>query len=78
MKYTSGRQLKHVLMTAQQVVLIIMKVDKSLKEVWDWKDRIYKETKTLSIEDRVTKSLTTLNQKPSSIIDLIIPYYHLN
>jgi hypothetical protein len=78
MKYTSGRQLKHVLMTAQQVVLIIMKVDKSLKEVWDWKDRIYKETKTLSIEDRVTKSLTTLNPKPSSIIDLIIPYYHLN
>ena len=32
-----------------------MKVDKSLKEVWDWKDRIYEETKTLSMEDRVNK-----------------------
>lgn len=33
----------------------MMKDDKSLEEVWDWKDQIYEETKTLSMEDRVNK-----------------------
>ena len=28
-----------------------MKVDKSLQEVWDWKDKVYEETKHLSIKD---------------------------
>lgn len=28
-----------------------MKVDKSLQEVWDWKDKVYEETKHLSIKE---------------------------
>ncbi len=28
-----------------------MKVDKSLQEVWDWKDKVYQETKHLSIRE---------------------------
>jgi len=32
-----------------------MKVDKSLQEVWDWKDQVYQETKHLSIEETVRK-----------------------
>jgi hypothetical protein len=32
-----------------------MKVDKSLQEVWDWKDKVYQETKHLSIRDTVKK-----------------------
>ena len=28
-----------------------MKVDKSLQEVWDWKDKVYQETKHLSIKE---------------------------
>ena len=31
----------------------MMKVDKALKEVWDWKDAIYEETKHLSMHERV-------------------------
>jgi len=30
-----------------------MKVDKSLQEVWDWKERVYQETKDLSIKEAV-------------------------
>lgn len=30
-----------------------MKIDKSLKEVWSWKDEIYKETKEITMEERV-------------------------
>jgi len=29
-----------------------MKIDKSFKEVWEWKDRAYKETKGLSMRER--------------------------
>ena len=28
-----------------------MKVDKSLQEVWDWKDKVYQQTKHLSIRE---------------------------
>lgn len=30
-----------------------MKVDKSLQEVWDWKDKVYQETKHLSIKKTI-------------------------
>jgi uncharacterized protein YeaC (DUF1315 family) len=30
-----------------------MKVDKSLQEVWDWKDKVYQETKHLSMKETV-------------------------
>lgn len=30
-----------------------MKVDKSLQEVWDWKDKVYQETKDLSMKETV-------------------------
>lgn len=32
-----------------------MNVDKSLKEVWDWKDRVYQETRHLSIRETTKK-----------------------
>lgn len=28
-----------------------MKIDKSLQEVWNWKNEIYKETKSMSMKD---------------------------
>lgn len=28
-----------------------MKIDKSLEEVWDWKDKVYESTKNLSIKE---------------------------
>jgi len=28
-----------------------MKVDKSLQEVWDWKDKVYQETKDFSMKE---------------------------
>jgi hypothetical protein len=31
-----------------------MKVDKSLQEVWDWKEKVYEEMRGLSIEERIT------------------------
>ncbi|MFA4889346.1 MAG: hypothetical protein WC628_07235 [Candidatus Omnitrophota bacterium] len=30
-----------------------MKVDKSLQEVWDWKDKVYQETKHLTMKEAV-------------------------
>ncbi len=30
-----------------------MKADKSLQEVWDWKDQVYQETKDLSMKETV-------------------------
>ncbi len=30
----------------------MMKVDKSLEEVWQWKEQIYKETKGMTMHDR--------------------------
>ncbi|MBU2574488.1 MAG: hypothetical protein KKH28_10470 [Elusimicrobia bacterium] len=30
-----------------------MKVDKSLQEVWDWKNKVYEETKHLSMRETV-------------------------
>ena len=30
-----------------------MKVDKSLQEVWDWKEKVYEEMNGLSIEERI-------------------------
>lgn len=32
-----------------------MKVDKSLQEVWEWKDSIYEETKHLPLKEFVKK-----------------------
>ncbi len=31
----------------------MMKVDKSLQEVWDWKEKIYQETKHMTMHERV-------------------------
>lgn len=30
-----------------------MKVDKSLQEVWDWKDSLYEETKHMTMKERI-------------------------
>ncbi len=30
-----------------------MKIDKSLEEVWSWKDKIHEETKDLSMEEKI-------------------------
>lgn len=43
-----------------------MKIDKSLEEVWKWKDKIYEETKSMSMEERVKnikKNAKAINQK---------------
>lgn len=32
-----------------------MKVDKSLQEVWDWKDKVYEEMKHLSVRETARK-----------------------
>lgn len=32
-----------------------MKVDKSLQEVWDWKDSVYQQTKHLSAREAAKK-----------------------
>ena len=32
-----------------------MKVDKSLQEVWDWKDSVYQQTKQLSVRETSKK-----------------------
>ena len=32
-----------------------MKADKSLQEVWKWKDKVYEETKGLSIKETTQK-----------------------
>ena len=32
-----------------------MKVDKSLREVWEWKDKVYEEMKHLSTEEAARK-----------------------
>ncbi len=31
-----------------------MKVDKSLQEVWDWKEKVYEEMKNLSTAEKIT------------------------
>lgn len=43
-----------------------MKTDKSLEEVWRWKEKIYKETKDMSMEERVRRikeNASRINQK---------------
>jgi hypothetical protein len=32
-----------------------MKVDKSLEEVWKWKEKVYQKTKGISMEERVRR-----------------------
>lgn len=32
-----------------------MRIDKSLEEVWQWKEKIYQETKDISMEERVRR-----------------------
>lgn len=32
-----------------------MKVDKSLQEVWDWKEKVYEEMKNLSVREAARK-----------------------
>ena len=31
-----------------------MKVDKSLQEVWEWKEKVHEEIKGLSIKEKIT------------------------
>lgn len=31
----------------------VYKVDRALKEVWDWKEQIYQETKSVGIEKQI-------------------------
>ncbi len=43
-----------------------MKIDRSLEEVWRWKEKIYQETKGMSVEERVKKikeNASRINQK---------------
>lgn len=40
-----------------------MKVDKSLQEVWDWKDALYEETKNMTMKERIKY----LNEKGEEI-----------
>ena len=43
-----------------------MKTDKSLEEVWSWKEKIYQETKDMSMEERVRKikeNASRINQR---------------
>ena len=47
-----------------------MKVDRSLQEVWDWKDALYQETKNMNWEERAAH----LRKKA----DTIEKKYHLN
>lgn len=30
-----------------------MKVDKSLQEVWEWKEKVYEETRNLSTKEKI-------------------------
>lgn len=39
-----------------------MKVDKSLQEVWDWKDRVYKEDKDISLRESFYKAKRETNK----------------
>lgn len=42
-----------------------MKIDKALEEVWTWKEKIYQETKDMTMEDRVKtikESAAKINQ----------------
>jgi hypothetical protein len=32
-----------------------MKIDKSMQEVWDWKDKVYESVKNLSVKDAADK-----------------------
>jgi len=43
-----------------------MKTDKSLEEVWNWKEKIYQETKDMSMEERVKRikeNASRINQR---------------
>ena len=43
-----------------------MKIDKALEEVWAWKEKIYQETKDMTMEDRVKtikESAVKINQR---------------
>lgn len=43
-----------------------MKVDKSLEEVWSWKEKIYQETKGMSLEDiarKIKENASKINQR---------------
>jgi len=43
-----------------------MKADKSLEEVWNWKEQIYQETKDMSMEERVRRikeNASRINQR---------------
>jgi len=58
-----------------------MNIDKSLKEVWDWKEKIDQETKNMSMEEKVkiinenalkTSQMYGLNLKVVNKQELII------
>ncbi len=43
-----------------------MKIDKALEEVWAWKEKIYQETKDMTMEERVKiikESAEKINQR---------------
>lgn len=43
-----------------------MKIDKYLKEVWEWKDEVYRETKDMGFKERLAydrKHLEELEKK---------------
>ena len=51
-----------------------MKIDKSLEEVWSWKEKIYLETKGMSMEDRVKKikeNASRINQRYKLNLEII-------
>ena len=42
-----------------------MKIDKSLEEVWKWKDAVYEETKNMTVEERNAYSRKNVEELPS-------------
>lgn len=43
-----------------------MKIDKSLQEVWDWKDKVYQETETLSVKEagkKISEDVREISKK---------------
>jgi len=43
-----------------------MRIDRSLEEVWAWKEKIYQETKGMTMEERVRRikeNASRINQK---------------
>lgn len=39
-----------------------MKVEKSLQEVWQWKDEVYRETKDMNFKERLAYDKRTIEE----------------